>query len=47
MLFGTEGDAARSFILRKMDTGTAIGERMKSAKYSLALQYLVLEGINS
>ncbi|CAA2955161.1 Hypothetical predicted protein [Olea europaea subsp. europaea] len=39
-----EGDGSGSFIL-KNNSDTTRAERMRTAKYSIALQYLVLEGV--
>lgn len=43
-LLSTEGDGSGSFIL-KNNSDTTRAERMRTAKYSIALQYLVLEGV--
>ncbi|KAI3472912.1 hypothetical protein Pfo_029161 [Paulownia fortunei] len=40
-----EGDGSGSFILKKNYSDNANAKRMRSAKYSIALQYLVLESL--
>ncbi|WCJ26737.1 hypothetical protein M5689_008531 [Euphorbia peplus] len=45
-IFTIKGDGKGSFVLsRKHDAGSENSERTKTAKYSIALQYLVFEGI--
>ena len=40
-----EGDGSGSFLLKNIYSGNATTERMRTAKYSVALQYIILEGI--
>lgn len=41
-----EGDGSGSFILKDYNSGSGISRKRKTARYSIALQYLVLEEIN-
>ncbi|KAK9277351.1 hypothetical protein L1049_006893 [Liquidambar formosana] len=45
-IFTIKGDGSGSFLLKdNINLGSGSSERMKTAKYSIALQYLLLEGI--
>lgn len=43
--FLAAGDGLGSFLLESYSTGSGSSERIRTAKYSIALQYLNLEGI--
>ncbi|XP_057496055.1 uncharacterized protein LOC130781030 [Actinidia eriantha] len=44
-IYTIKGDGSGSFLLKNIYSGNATTERMRTAKYSVALQYLILEGI--
>ncbi|KAL7241344.1 hypothetical protein ACSBR2_006879 [Camellia fascicularis] len=45
-IYTIKGDGSGSFLLKNnIYSGSALSQRMRTAKYSIALQYLVLEGI--
>ncbi|KAB1207698.1 hypothetical protein CJ030_MR7G005486 [Morella rubra] len=44
-IFTIKGDGLGSFLLKSYSTGSGSSERIRTAKYSIALQYLNLEGI--
>ncbi|PSS27007.1 ATPase [Actinidia chinensis var. chinensis] len=44
-IYTIKGDGTGSFLLKNIYSGNALAERMRIAKYSVALQYLILEGI--
>ncbi|XAR48238.1 hypothetical protein NMG60_11030991 [Bertholletia excelsa] len=45
-IYAIKGDGSGSFLLKNNVYGSALSERTRTAKYSIALQYLVLEGIS-
>ncbi|KAH7839913.1 hypothetical protein Vadar_010311 [Vaccinium darrowii] len=44
-IYTIKGDGSGSLLLKNIYSGSSLSERMRTAKYSVALQYLVLEGI--